>query len=204
MVELVDVEKKVILVNRAKGGQPPKFGGAGMAIHDVVRQEMFKILSESDYKIKVGEHRIDFADETAQSLFQEAANFFLTTNLAKTKFIQQGNRTVILPWAGDKVVNTIVAVLISKGLAAGAFSGVIEVEKATMEDVIYALKTFLADVSISADKLAESIPEKAIDKFDEYLPENLLIRGYAAKAFDIDSAKRKTKVLLQEVNVENC
>ena len=198
VVELVDVEKQVILVNRAKGGQPPKFGGAGMAIHDVVRQEMFKILSESDYKIKVGEHRIEFADETAQSLFQEAAKFFQTANLSKANFIQQGNRVVILPWAGDKVVNTIVAVLISKGFAAGAFAGIIEIEKADAQDVIDALKSFQTDGTISAEELAESIPEKAIDKFDEYLPENLLLAGYAARAFDVLSTKLKIKELLTD------
>ena len=104
---------------------------------------------------------------------------------------------MILPWAGDKVVNTIVAVLISKGFAAGAFAGVIEIEKADSQDVIDALKSFQADGTISADELAGSIPEKAIDKFDEYLPENLLITGYAARAFDIDSAKIKVKELLE-------
>jgi ATP-dependent Lhr-like helicase len=192
------VEKKVILVNRAKGGQPPKFGGAGMAIHDVVRQEMFKLLCEGDYKIKVGEHRIEFADETAQSLFQEAAKFFQTANFAKANFIQQGNRVVILPWAGDRVVNTIVAVLISKGFAAGAFAGIIEIEKADAQDVIDALRSFQTDGTISAEELAESIPEKAIDKFDEYLPENLLLAGYAARAFDVLSTKLKIKELLTD------
>lgn len=162
------------------------------------RQEMFKILSESDYKIKVGEHRIEFADETAQSLFQEAAKFFQTANLSKANFIQQGNRVVILPWAGDKVVNTIVAVLISKGFAAGAFAGIIEIEKADAQDVIDALKSFQTDGTISAEELAESIPEKAIDKFDEYLPENLLLAGYAARAFDVLSTKLKIKELLTD------
>ena len=204
VVELVDAEKKVILVNRAKGGQPPKFGGSGMSVHEVVRQEMFKILRERDYKIKVGEHRIEFADQTAQALFQEAANFFQTAHLENVNFIQQGDRTVIFPWAGDKVVNTIVALLISKGFTAGAFAGVIEVEKAAVDDVVEVLKDFQADVTISAEELAESIVEKAIDKFDEYLPDNLLTRGYGARAFDIDNAKIKTKALLQGAIVKNC
>ena len=105
---------------------------------------------------------------------------------------------MILPWAGDKVVNTIVAVLISKGFAAGAFAGIIEIEKADAQDVIDALKSFQTDGTISAEELAESIPEKAIDKFDEYLPENLLLAGYAARAFDVLSTKLKIKELLTD------
>ena len=86
---------------------------------------------------------------------------------------------------------------------AGAFAGVIEVEKAAVDDVVEVLKDFQADVTISAEALAESIVEKAIDKFDEYLPENLLTQGYGARAFDIDNAKIKTNALLQGIIVKN-
>ena len=195
VVELVDADKKVISVRHAKGGKPPKFGGTGMAVHDVVRQEMLTILREGDYRIQVGEQKIEFGDEVAQSLFKEAAGFFQTAKLDSTHFIQHGNIVVILPWAGDKVLNTLVAVLINKGFGAGAFAGVIEVENALVEDVIDALKSFENNETISAIDLAEVISEKAIDKFDEYLSQNLLTQGYAARAFDVE----KTRILVKKL-----
>lgn len=196
VVELVDADKKVISVKHAKGGKPPKFGGSGMDVHDVVRQEMHKILKKGDYRIQVGEQKIEFGDVVAQSLFREAVDFFQSANLKSTHFIQHGNTVVILPWAGDKVVNTLVAVLINKGFGAGAFAGVIEVEKAFIDDVIEALKSFQNDETVSAIDLAEAIAEKAIDKFDEYLPQELLTQGYAAKAFDVEKARVLVKELL--------
>ncbi|MCX2534651.1 hypothetical protein OQ486_14415, partial [Plesiomonas shigelloides] len=50
----IDTEKKVINVERAKGGEPPKFGGSGMDIHDVVRQDMFSLYCDGDYRITAG------------------------------------------------------------------------------------------------------------------------------------------------------
>jgi len=101
-----------------------------------------------------------------------------------------------LPWAGDKVVNTLVAVLIHKGFGAGAFAGIIEVENTLIDDVIGALKSFRDDQTISAIDLADAIAEKAIDKFDEYLPQEILAKGYAARAFDVEKARVLVKELL--------
>jgi hypothetical protein len=42
----IDSDKKVIYVEATKGGQPPLFGGQGMSIHDVVRQEILTIYRE--------------------------------------------------------------------------------------------------------------------------------------------------------------
>ncbi|MEJ2912004.1 DEAD/DEAH box helicase [Pseudoalteromonas sp. C12FD-1] len=196
VVELVDTDKKVISVQHAKGGKPPKFGGSGMAVHDVVRQEMLKILKESDYRVQVGEQRIEFGDAVAQALFKEGADFFKTAKLESTYFLQHGNTAVVLPWAGDKVVNTLVAVLIHKGFGAGAFAGIIEVENTLIDHVIGALKRFRDDKTISAIDLADVIAQKATDKFDEYLPQEILAQGYAARAFDVEKARVLVKELL--------
>ncbi|EJL6341462.1 hypothetical protein NMR33_001434 [Vibrio cholerae] len=61
----IDSDKKTIYVERAKGGKPPKFGGSGMTIHDVVRQEMFHILKDGDYRISVGNKKIKKTTFTA-------------------------------------------------------------------------------------------------------------------------------------------
>ena len=35
-------------------------------------------------------------------------------------------------------------------------------------------------------ELAAVVPDKDLDKYDEYLPESLLAKGYGAKAYDIE------------------
>lgn len=111
------------------GGQPPLFGGQGMFIHDVVRQEMLTIYREGDYRITVGDRKANFADTTGRNLFDERRRCFHNNNLALECFIQQGLHIYILPWLGDETVNTLSALLFQRGFKAGSFAGVVEVEK---------------------------------------------------------------------------
>ena len=168
----------------------------GVLFKIIEPKAVLKILKESDYRVQVGEQRIEFGDAVAQALFKEGADFFKTAKLESTYFLQHGNTAVVLPWAGDKVVNTLVAVLIQKGFGAGAFAGIIEVENTLIDHVIGALKSFRDDKTISAIDLADAIAEKTIDKFDEYLPQEILAQGYAARTFDVEKAQVLVKELL--------
>ncbi|MCG9578921.1 DEAD/DEAH box helicase [Vibrio tubiashii] len=185
----IDSDKKTIYVEHAKGGKPPKFGGSGMTIHDVVRQEMFRILKDGDYRISVGNKKVDFADAIAREQFKESVTFFQRSDLARKPLLKVGNSTYLFTWLGDKVVNTIVALLIMNGYEASAYAGVIEVEKTSVESVKSTLRTLASKKLPSETELAQSVLEKQIDKFDEFLPEDILSIGYGTKAFDINGTK---------------
>ncbi len=154
----IDEEKKVIHVKATKGGKLPKFGGSGMSIHDLVRQEMLKIYMEGDYRIPIGDRKIDFVDETARSLFQEGARFFYGSDLSSNPIVQQGKNVYIFTWLGDKTVNTLTVILIKKGFKANAFLGVIEVQGATTEAIEKSLKIVLNDGVYDELELASIIP----------------------------------------------
>jgi len=49
----------------------------------------------------------------------------------------------------------------------------------------------------SAFDLAEDVPEKFLDKYDEYLPESLLAKGFGEKAYDIEGTRIWLKQHLQ-------
>ncbi|MCD1126294.1 DEAD/DEAH box helicase [Jinshanibacter sp. LJY008] len=185
----IDSDKRVIYVEATKGGQPPIFGGQGMSIHDVVRQEMFTIYRESDYRITVGDHKANFADRAARNLFDEGVYCFRNNNLASEHFIQQGQHVYILPWLGDQTVNTLSALLIQYGFKAGSFAGVIEVEKTTVMEVKQSLVNILQEGLPSESELATSIVEKCLEKYDEYLPETLLAQEYGLRAFNMERVK---------------
>ena len=187
IVKDIDSDKKTIYVEHAKGGKPPKFGGSGMSVHDVVRQEMFKILSDGDYRIAVADQQIDFAD--ARGLFRESVAFFNEAGLRQSSLLQHGNDVYIFTWRGDKVVNTIAALLIINGYEAGVYAGVIEVSKTSLSDVEDSLRSLSIKELPSSTELAHTVFEKKIDKFDEFLPEEIISLGYGAKAFDIVCAK---------------
>lgn len=186
----IDSEKKIIHVTKTKGGKPPLFGGQGMSVHDVVRQEMFKIYTTGDYRISVGEKKIDFANTTARELFREGHHYFQTGQLNTERFIQQGAHVCIIPWMGDKTVNTLHALLLQRGFKTGTYAGVVEVENTTVADVkrslVQALETGLPAESV----LARQVAEKSIEKYDEFLPDDLLNLGYGQRAFDVSSIRQ--------------
>lgn len=183
-VDQVDVEKKIIYVVKAHGGNPPLFGGGGLSTHEVVRQEMLKIYLEGDYRIDVDGTKIDFANSSARELFFEGVSNFKAEKLDSQFIIQQGANAYIFPWQGDKVVNTLNAILITEGFKTSAFAGVIEVQRSSTQEILLCLRNLLNNGIPSEFVLAETVLDKYIEKFDEYLPVNLLSKNYGMRAFD--------------------
>lgn len=188
-IAFIDVDKRVISVEPSKGGKPPKFnGGFDMSIHDEVRKEMFKILVEGEYRISVNEQKVDYIDQTAKSLFQESISTFRELELSEKRIIQLGTNVHILPWKGDKIASTIAALLIQNGFEAGVDAGIVSVENVQLLDVYVVLAKIYESVYPTASELAKTVKEKCIEKYDEYLPEDLLALEFGAKAFDMEGA----------------
>ena len=186
-VKDIDMDKKVIYVIAVQGGgAPPAFDGGGdMSIHDRVRREMYDILSRGDYRIAVGDKKVDFADKTARELFKESIETFERCQLRHRPLIDQDGNTYIFMWRGDKVVNTLVALLMQHDYSIESYAGVICVNKVNSIQVLNFLQYLNQQPLPTATELAETVPNKMIEKFDEYLPEDLLTLGYGAQAFDI-------------------
>ncbi|MDN3453394.1 DEAD/DEAH box helicase [Psychrobacter sp. APC 3350] len=198
-VKDIDMDKKVIYVSAVQGGgQPPDFDGDGdMSIHDRVRQEMYDILSSGDYRISVGDKKVDFADKTARELFKESIETFDRCQLRHRPLIDQDGNTYIFMWRGDKIVNTLAALLTQHNFSTERYAGVICINKVDSVQTIRFLSFLASNAMPSATGLAENVPNKIIEKFDEYLPEDLLNLGYGAKAFDIDGLSEWLQLLFE-------
>lgn len=181
----IEVQKKIIHVTPSKGGKPPKFCGDGMSVQNLVRQEMFKIYKKGDYKIDINGTKLDFMDETANSLFFEGLKLFNQLKLETNRVIGHGKHVYIIPWMGDKIVNTITMLLIKRGYKASNYAGVIELGNAYLDNIKEYLHSLITDISITDTDLAEFVKNKETEKFDNLLPEKLLNKEYGVKAFDI-------------------
>lgn len=189
-VKDVDVDKKVVNVISVKGGgKPPAFGSGSMSIHDRVRQEMYEILNNGDYHIAVGEQHLDFADTMARHLFLESMDTFNRYDLSNRPVIDKDGHSYIFMWRGDKIVNTLKMLLIQADFIVEAYAGVIRIDKKSSIQVQQCLQKLATQTLPTATELAETVPNKMIEKFDEYLPDDLLNIGYGAQAFDIVGLK---------------
>ena len=149
-------------------------------------------------KVKSVSKKVDYADTAARNLFAEGCSNFQRYNLQNEYFITSGQHCYVIPWMGDKVVNTITALLIRCGFKANSFVGVIEIDDASVATVQQALKKMLLSGLPSAFDLATDVPEKYLDKYDEYLPESLLTKGFGEKAYDIEGTHTWLKQHLQQ------
>lgn len=156
-----------------------------MLVHDIVRQEMLRIYKTGEYRIQHGNGYIDFLDSTAKELFNEGLDNFKLLSLSKERIFEHNGYVYIVPWMGDKIVNTLTTMLIMDGYSASAFAGVIEVEKANLKNVQQYLVKLSKENTLTNTELAKYVAEKSIEKYDDYLPETLLTEGYGQKYFDL-------------------
>ena len=129
----VNAEQKVVTLKRATGGRPPQFGGGGQMVHTIVRQEMRRVYLESSLPI--------YLDNTAKSFFAEGIKCFHDLQLDRTAFVELGNTVHVLPWLGDRITNTIIALFRAEKLAAHSFSGIIDISNGSIDQVGWRLLT---------------------------------------------------------------
>lgn len=122
-----------------------------------------------------------------KDLFYEGLEFFEIALLKDRRIFESNGYVYIVPWMGDKIVNTITTMLIKSGYTASAFAGVIEVENASQRVVSDCLRNICSENSLTNTELATSVSEKSIEKYDDYLSERLLTEGYGQKYFDVKS-----------------
>lgn len=184
----IDIERKTISVNPAHKGKAPLFGGEGFNIHNRIRSKMFEIYSRKSDALRIGSQEISFLNKTAKKLFDEGVNTFYQYSLADNRIIQLGNKVYIFLWLGDKAVYTLVIMLLKLKVTAVAGYGVIEILHSTVDDIREVLRK-LSNMEVTAEELASIVPNKVIEKYDEFLPNELLIQDYGKKSFRIDEVK---------------
>ena len=92
-------------------------------------------------------------------------------------------------WLGDRSVNALSGVLIKGGFKANNTAGIVEIEGKEASAVEAYLVKALREGLPTATELAEMVPEKRVEKFDELLCESLLTEGYGQKMFDVEGAR---------------
>ena len=187
----IDSTQKVIILSPAESGNVPIFGGDGGLIHDRVRQEMYRVYQERNIP--------SFLDRKARQLLQEAQENFHRLGLSNNRMVVYNARTYIFLWVGDKVLNTLVAMLNSKGLNTDGHDFGISVVASKQDDLRVCMHDLVAGGLPDAYDLAKSIPyeHKVRNKYDKFLTDELLSADYASSNLDAKGAYEALKGTLQ-------
>jgi len=183
-----DVRRKQIDVIAAAGGRPPMFGAGGLMIHDRVREEMFKIYQAEEIPA--------FLDSTAQDLLDEGRKNFFSAGLTGRFVLDQGSDVLVFPWKGDRIMNTLMLLIKKEGYEVsndGIALNVIDTSSREVKDCLAKIASEPTDYIAS---LANIVANKENEKYDSFLPEDLLWSNYVAAKLDIEGAVKTAKILL--------
>ncbi|MBY0506692.1 MAG: DEAD/DEAH box helicase [Bryobacteraceae bacterium] len=172
-VTRVDPEARVIEVAPAKGGRAPSFmGGSPGNVHPKVHQEMLAWYLRDACPA--------YLDAEAKSLLEEGRALFQRHDLANARIIAVPEGTLLFLWAGDRVSNTIAVQCQSLGHSAASFGVGVMIEGIEPDRLYAEAREWLEIGPPAGPVLAQAVANKAVEKYDQYLPATLLAEGYAA------------------------
>src|SRR6266542_2987650 len=177
----VDTAQRVIELTAAEAGRPPVFPGTGGEIADEVRRTMRRLYRSPDVP--------RYLDPTAQTLLAEGRAAFHASGHATHRIFARGTETLLFPWRGDRIMNTIAVVLTRHGLDVGQDGVAITVGNCSPAELLGTIKELAAGPPPDPVALAGKVRAKIYDKYDRYLSEELLNVAYAARALDVPGAQ---------------
>lgn len=183
----IDPEKKVIDLAPAPGGIPPAFGGTGGSVHDRVREEMLTIYRGSTMPL--------YLDAGARALLEQGREAFRRNGLDEQSIIEVGEVSMLFPWRGDRVLDTLMLMLRHSGLTVEPV-GIALAVHAGSALISHTLKAQLEQPQPDPLALARHAANARVDKYDGFLTEEQVQQDYASRRLDVAGAMEAIDYLL--------
>lgn len=193
VIEVRDREK-VVVVSPSRSGVPPMFGGEGGDMHDVVAAGMREVYVSAEVP--------PFLDETAARLLGEARGEFDRLGLRRSNIVEIDGDTFLFPWAGSVALGTLALALKGSGLAISTRGVILEADRTPADKVVAALRSFEGAPAPDAVYLALTVGNLIHEKYDPYLPRELLAVGYASDRMRPEAVPPLARGLLGQAEPE--
>lgn len=182
-VTAVDERQHVIELVPSKGGRLPPFEGHGFGdVDDRVRETMLAIYRATNPVV--------FCDPVATTLLAEGRDNFRRLGLNQSCVIPHGTDTLVFPWSGDRVMNTIVRALGARGVRASAEEVAVLVDDTSPVDTMGHMAAIAADDALDPETLAATVSNKQEDKYDGYVDDETLNAAYAARRLEVPRTRQ--------------
>jgi ATP-dependent Lhr-like helicase len=170
--------QRVIELEPASSGQPPAFPGVGGEVSDQVRRTMLDL-----YR---GEDVPRYLDACARDLFEEGRASF--HRLGDVRVLAWRDETLVFPWRGDRIMNTLLVALVHRGLEVGRDGLCLTIRDTRPAKLLELIGELASEPPPDPLDLARTVRVRTRDKYDRYLGDALLTRAYAARALDVPGA----------------
>jgi ATP-dependent Lhr-like helicase len=181
-VKEVISERFRIKLTPAGVGDTPQFGGSGPPVHDIVRERMCLVYRRGSAP--------RYLDEAGVRYFQEGQGVFNQYGLDDGSLHDYQGGSFLMIWKGDRVIDTLKYFLESKGDKVVNSGPILECPNLTAAELRERLQAVKCESEASLENIFDTVKNPALEKFDDYLTDELQCLGFASRAFDV-SAMRK-------------
>lgn len=177
----VDDDAKVLMIEPAPGGNPPKFEGGELGmVHAEVRRKMRALYEAEELQV--------YLDDVGKQLLKEGRASYRALGLDSRGVIQHGSNVLLFPWGSDQAHNALALMLRQVGMDA-AFDGVaVSIHDQTADSVTASLREVSEHGPDRTEELARGVETLKYEKYDAFLPIELLQAEFAARRLDIAGA----------------
>lgn len=188
LIKQVEDRDRVIMVEPAKAGTPPKFGGDPGHIHDRVIEKMFEILASKKQPI--------YLDETAKELLTQARTNFCQLNFEVGQTVMLGDKALLIATrCGTIKTTTLAFALQSEGYEVQIHDGFLEV---TQTEGLPCVLDTLEKISNGKElDLFASGSSLLFEKYHPYLTTELLEKDALSSRLDNGCLNRLCAYILE-------
>jgi len=198
-VEELDVTRKLIYVKKVDGKMEISWPGDFGEIHTKILRRMKQILEEDTI--------YPYLKENAVKRLIQARKTARNTGMLEHSLVHLGGYSwCLFPWLGTRSFRTL-RKYIKKNAAANGISSIefegcyyitFKMEKTSDIDFIARLLDGVERDGINCDALVENGEIPVFEKYDNYIPHDLLRKAYAADKLRADEAENQIKLIFEE------
>jgi ATP-dependent helicase Lhr and Lhr-like helicase len=178
-IRRIDDDRKKIYVEPTEEGDAARFLGSSIMVHDEVRREMLRTYLSDTIP--------SYIDDTAAILLKEGRDSFTQLGLATQRVLPVGRDTVILPWVGDRTMNTMRLQLLTLGFGVKKSAMTLSLPKCSPARLKDAVPILQRD-DRPPEALAKHVRMLRVHKHHSRLPVDLLAIDYASEFLDVPAA----------------
>ena len=193
IVEEVDHKKREVYCSLVKGNIPAYFGDVAGDIHNRILGRMFGVLSE--------EKKYPYLKRHAACRLQDARNTFLKAGMERRYLIPLGGKMwALFPWLGSYAflaLERFLKIRCGKRLGLKGLNPsrpyYMQFTMKVTEEEFYKITEEEAAVEFDPLELVYPGEVPVFEKYDEFVPEELVRKGFACGVLDIDGMKRRVR-----------
>lgn len=185
-VDYIDHQSLIVEVSPAKGRKKPIFMGSGGVIH--------RIIVEKEREILAGDSAHSYLHRDAAKLLEAGRAYAAKLGLFEKPWLENAGCCIVFPWTGSKGLET---------LRLCAELDELEVEARQLSLTYHAspevVRNHLAKVSqriFAPSQIAEAMKDRFRDKFDEFVPEELLHLANSERAISLQDAADAAQMVM--------